>query len=276
MRLHKLSALLTVATLSIGLAACGSDKKAATPSNNSTTSTPAPAKTVTVAVENQYPPFNYINKDTKKGEGFDYDVWAEICKRINCKPEFKQASFEGMIQAVGDKQFDVAADGITITPERAKVVDFSDGYIAVNETLIVKKGESRFTTLDAFKAGTYKIGTQTGTTNYDTSVKEYGKGRTKAFETFPFAVQAMLNGDVDAVLIDDTAGQGYVGADRGKIEQMNGTLKSDELGFIFPKGSAILAQVNKALKDMKADGSFKKITDKYFDPAFTAPVAPSK
>jgi polar amino acid transport system substrate-binding protein len=266
------TARVAVALVVVGvLAACGSS--GGSKSSAGTTKNDLGGKTVTVAVENQYPPFNYINKDTKKAEGWDYDTWRKICTIINCKADFKETGFEGMIQAVSDSQFDAAADGITITPDRAKVVDFSQGYIKVVQRLMVKKGETQFKTLDQFKNGNYKVGTQTGTTNYDAAKKLYGAGRVQAFETFPFAVQALLNGDVSAVIIDDTAGQGYVGADKEKLELLPGGITSQELGFIFPKGSDLVAPVNYALTKMKNDGSLQKISDKYFAPDFQAPVA---
>jgi polar amino acid transport system substrate-binding protein len=276
--------ILTTGALVAGLAACSSSssksESGADTTGADTTATTTGSglpdlggKTVTISVENAYVPFNYINKDTKKAEGWDYDAWTEICKRLNCKPEFKQAAWDGMIQAVSDGQYDAAADGITITEERAKVVDFSDGYIKVAQRLLVKSGEDRFATLADVKAGTYKIGTQTGTTNYDTAVKEYGKGRVTAFETFPFAVQALINGDVDAVIMDDTAGQGYAGADPEKVTLLDGEITSDELGFAFPKGKDLVGAVNKALAAMTADGTLKTINEKFFNEDFKAPVA---
>ena len=252
------------------LGACGSSSSSS--GSSSGNKNDLGGKTITVAVENQYPPFNYINKDTNKAEGWDYDTWRAICKIINCKVQFKETGFEGMIQAVSDSQFDAAADGITITPERAKVVDFSDGYIKVEQRLMVKKGETRFSTLADFKSGDFKVGTQTGTTNFEAAKSLYGEGRVQAFETFPFAVQALLNGDVDAVIIDDTAGQGYVGADRDKLDLLPGSIKSDDLGFIYPKGSDLVGPVNYALNKMKANGSLKQISDHFFDPSFEAPA----
>ena len=101
---------------------------------------------------------------------------------------------------------------------------------------MVKKGETEFTSLDAFKKGDYKVGTQTGTTNYDAAKKLYGAGRVQAFETFPFAVQALLNGDVDAVIIDDTAGQGYVGADKESLELLPGSITLPGARLHLPEG----------------------------------------
>ncbi len=254
----------------LGLAACGSSGGSKSGSGGSND---LGGKTVTVAVENQYPPFNYINKNTKQAEGWDYATWRKICQVLNCKAQFKETGWEGMIQAVSDGQFDAAADGITITPQRAKVVKFSDGYITVKQRLMVNKGEKKFTTLDQFKKGDYVVGTQTGTTNYETAKTIYGENRVKAFETFPFAVQALINGDVDAVIIDDTAGQGYVGADREKLQLLPGEITSDELGFAFPKDTSLVNPVNFALAKMKKDGTLEAINQKYFAPDFQAPTA---
>ncbi len=252
------------------LAACGSDGSTAS-SGDSSDPNDLGGRTVTVAVENAYPPFNYINKDTNKAEGWDYDVWRAICKQINCKVKFTEAAWDGMIQAVSQDQFDAAADGITITEERAQEVDFSDGYINVEQRLIVQNDEDRFTTLDEVKSGDYKIGTQTGTTNFDTATEEYGEDRVSGFETFALAVQALINGDVDAVIIDDTAGQGYVGEDSDQLKLLEGSLSSDELGFIFPKGSDLVGPVNYALAQLDADGTMAQLNSEYFGASFKDP-----
>src|SRR5512142_1298528 len=76
-------------------------------------------KEVTVAVEDAYIPFNYVRLDTGKAEGWDYDALAAICKLLNCKPVFKEIGWDGMITAISQGQFDVAADGVTITADRA-------------------------------------------------------------------------------------------------------------------------------------------------------------
>ncbi len=73
-----------------------------------------------------YLPFNYISIETGEPGGWDYDTWREICTRLHCVPVFVEAAWDGMIQAVSDGQYDVAADGITNTPERQKIVDFFD------------------------------------------------------------------------------------------------------------------------------------------------------
>lgn len=225
---------------------------------------------VTIAIENAYLPFNYVDLKTGEAGGWDYDAWKEICTRLHCQPTFVETGWDGMIQSVANKQFDAAADGITITDDRKKQVDFSTGYINIEQRLLVRKDESRFTSMDDFvKDEKLKLGTQTGTTNYETAAKYLPQERIQAFEQFPFAVQALLAGDIDAVIIDETAGQGYVGENADKLKLIGPSLSSDQLGFIFPKGSDLVSPVNKVIDAMKADGTLEKLSVKYFGPSFS-------
>src|SRR5688572_8195299 len=127
---------------------------------------------VTIAIENAYLPFNYVDPATGMADGWDYHAWREICIRLHCAPVFVETGWEGMIQAVADGQFDAAADGITITEERAQLVDFSDGYINIDQRLLVRKDETRFASMEEFVAiEELQLGTQTGTTNYETALE---------------------------------------------------------------------------------------------------------
>lgn len=224
---------------------------------------------ITFAVENAYLPFNYVSLETGEAEGWDYDVFDEVCVRLHCKPVYVEAAWDGMIQAVADGQFDMAGDGITITDERAEIVDFSDGYISLEQRLLVRLGEDRFSTIEEFAAGDFIMGTQTGTTNYETAILYLPEERINAFETFPFAVQSLIAGDVDAVIIDDVAGQGYMGENADKVELIGPSIESQWLGFIYPKGSDLVDPVNQALESMKADGFLAEVNLKYFGPDFT-------
>ncbi len=224
---------------------------------------------ITVAVENAYMPFNYILVATGEPGGWDYDALREICTRLHCEPVFVEAAWDGMIQAVADKQYDMAADGITITEDRKQIVDFSIGYISINQRLLVRKGENRFASLEEFASNeALVLGTQINTTNYETAKKYLPESRIKGFEQFAFAVQALISGDVDAVIIDETAGQGYRGENAEKLELIGPSISSDELGFVFPKGSDLVEPFNKAIEAMKADGTLERLNQKYFGPDF--------
>ncbi len=224
---------------------------------------------VTIAVENAYLPFNYILVSTGEAGGWDYEAWNELCARLNCTPVFTETAWDGMIQQVSDGQFDVGADGVTITDERKQQVDFSEGYLAINQRLLVRKGETRFASIQDFvKDASLKLGTQVSTTNYETATTFLPADRIQAFEQFPFAIQALISGDIDAVIIDEIVGQGYISQNSDKIEFVGDPIQSDELGFIFPKGSALVAPVNKALEAMKADGTLDMLNTKFFGPDF--------
>lgn len=269
--MKKLIALFALIVLgALMLAACGSSQ----PENCLGTADDAivdlDCREITIAMENAYLPFNYISLDTGEPGGWDYEAWDEICTRLHCAPVYTEAAWEGMIQAVADGQFDAAADGITITPDREEIVDFSMGYISLDQRLLVRLDEDRISSINDIVADeNLKLGTQTGTTNYEVAKKYLPEDRIQAFEQFPFAVQALIAGDIDAVIIDDVAGQGYVGENADKVKLVGDSLSSDYLGFIFPKGSDLVGPVDEALKSMMADGFLETLNKKYFGPAFT-------
>ena len=121
---------------------------------------------IIVASENAYPPFNFIDEETGELDGWDFDTLGEICERLNCVLEYIETGWEGMIIAVSNGEFDMAAGGITITEERKETVAFSDGYIDINQRLMVRIGEDRFADAEEFVAGDFVIGVQVATTNY--------------------------------------------------------------------------------------------------------------
>lgn len=222
-----------------------------------------------IAVENAYQPFNFIDTESGKAVGYDYDIFNELCTRINCQPEFIETSWDAMVAVMGGEgsfdTFDVGADGITITEERAQHVDFSIGYSTSDQVLLVRIDEDRFTEPTEFAADTeLKIGTQLGTTNYDAAVDLVGEDRVIAYDQFGPAVQALMNGDVDAVMIDNVAGIGYVGTNAASLKLTGSPVKSEELGFIMGKGSPLVAPINWALEDMNADGTIDTLHDKWF------------
>ena len=225
---------------------------------------------VTVAVENQYLPFNYIDPATGEAAGWDYEVWNEICRLLNCVPVYTEAPWDTMIQAVADGQFDAAADGITINDERAEIVDFSNSYIGVDQRLLVRIDETRIDSIEDIVADeSLRLGTQTGTTNYATAETYLPAERISAFDTFPFVIEALVRNDVDAVIIDETAGLGYLGANADELKLVGPSMSADHLGFIYPKGSDLVDPVNQALQAMTDSGFMADVNLKYFGPSFT-------
>lgn len=278
-------ALLLILLLSLALVACGGGATTEEPAAGEETTAEETAgeettgalpdlggREITVAVENAYLPFNYIDPTTGEPAGWDYEAINAICALINCTPVYVEAAWEGMIQAVADGQFDMAADGITITDDRREIVDFSDGYINIEQRLLARADEDRFDSVDSFFSNPdLIIGTQTGTTNFETASQMLADApdRIQAFEQFPFAVQALLAGDVDAVMIDETAGQGYIGVNAEELKLVGDSMSSDQLGFIFPKGSDLVGPINAALAELRANGTLDALAERFFSDQFT-------
>ena len=268
---RKYTLLMIVAIGSaIVLSACSSSAKSdGCLGKTSTAIVDLKCQKINIAVENAYLPFNYISLTTGEPGGWDYEAWTEICTRLHCEPVFVESAWDGMIQAVSNKQYDIGADGVTKTDERQQQVDFSIGYVQIQQKLLVLKGETRFASIEDFAANPELImGTQVSTSNYETAVKYLSEDRIKAFDTFPFAVQALIAGEVDAVIIDEIVGMGYQGTNAEDLDLIGPSISSDELGFIFPKGSSLVDPVNQALKAMVDDGTLAKLNQKFFGPEF--------
>ena len=226
-------------------------------------------KEITIVTENAYPPWQFLDKDGV-AIGWEYDAIAEMAKRLNMKVKYETISWDAMIPAVSEGQFDMGMTGITITDERKAKVDFSDPYMRSQSVMMVRGDESRFSDAKSFAADDkLLIGAQAGTTPFYTAVYEVLDGnesnpRIKLFETFGTSVEALKAGDVDTVLTDMTAGQGYVAASEGKLKLVGEPLGAEDFGFIFPKGSDLAAPMNAAIAALKADGTLDALNKKWF------------
>jgi len=219
---------------------------------------------IRVAVENLYTPFNFIN-DNNEAVGFDYDIFEEICDRIGCTPVMVEAGWPAVLVETSDGAYDVAADGISITEDRKATLDFSDPYMTTIQKLMVRSDESRFGNLQQFLDGDYRLGTQLGTTNLELGQELLGgDDRIDAYQDFFVAVSGLIAGDVDAIIIDDVAGSGYLGVSADQLRLLPDDLQSDPLGFAFPKGSELTAKINGAIADMKEDGTMDDLITKWF------------
>jgi polar amino acid transport system substrate-binding protein len=267
-----------MAALAILVAACGDDGGSGgttVPGGSDTTEgagggeiSDLEGATVTVGVENAYLPFNFILAGESEGQGWDYDAWADICERLNCVPEFVESAWPAVIDQVANGELDTAADGISITDERREIVDFSEPYMVVQQKFIKQLGDDRFASVDDVIESDALVGTQVGTTNFELAAELVGEDRIEAFDQFGLAVQALIAGDVDVVIIDDAAGLGYIGENADQIETIDDPLQSDPLGFIFPLGSDLVEPVNAAIAAMRDDGTMEELGRKWFGPDF--------
>lgn len=226
---------------------------------------------VVVAVTgNDYIPLNYVDPSTGESVGWEYDAVNEICRRLNCQVEWQVTAWDTMISAVREGQFDVGMDGITITEERAEQVDFSIPYLRSEQFMLVRADEDRFTTPEQFAAiEDGLIGSQAGTTSFFTAVYTVLDGdeanpRIILFENFGASVQALLNDDVDMVLVDAASGQGYIGANPDQLKIVGSSLAAEDFGFIFTPGSDLVESFNQAIDTMNRDGFFYHLSTQWF------------
>lgn len=226
-------------------------------------------KEIVVVTENAYPPLQFVDADGK-AVGWEYDAMVEIAKRLNATVTYENISWDAMIPAVSEGQFDMGMTGITIREDRAEVVDFSDSYMTSEMVMLVRGDEERFTDAASFAANPdLMMAAQPGTTPFYVGVYNVLDGdeanpRIQLMETFGATVQALRAGDVDLVLTDGTAGNGYVAASEGALKIIGEKLGTEDFGFIFPKGSDLVAPINAAIADMRNDGTIDALNTKWF------------
>lgn len=258
-----------LAAFALVVAACGSTTDAGSGGTAAEGFTDLDGRTVTVGVENQYLPFNFVLAGETEGQGWDYDAWNEICRLLNCVAEFVEAAWPAVIDQVAQGEIDTAADGISITDERKEIVDYSDSYMVVQQKFVVQVGDDRYSSTQDVIDSDAIVGTQVGTTNYELAESLIGADRIQAFDQFALAIQALIAGDVDVVIIDDAAGLGYIGENKESITTIDEGLQSDPLGFIYELGSDLVDPVNEAITEMKSNGFFDEIGATWFGPGFT-------
>lgn len=224
---------------------------------------------ITVVTENAYPPLQFLD-GSGAAIGWEYDAMAEIAKRLNAKVTYQNISWDAMIPAVSEGQYDIGMTGITIRDDRKEKVDFSDAYMRSEMVMMVRGDEARFTDAASFAADPELLmAAQPGTTPFYVGVYEVldsneANPRIKLFETFGAGVEALKAGDVDLVLTDGTAGNGYVAASDGGLKIVGSPLGTEDFGFIFPKDSDLVAPVNAAIQSMKDDGTIEALNRKWF------------
>ena len=224
---------------------------------------------IVVVTENAYPPLQFLDA-SGAAVGWEYDAMAEIAKRLNVTVKYENISWDAMIPAVSEAQFDMGMTGITIRDDRKEQVDFSDSYMTSEMVMMVRGDETRFTDKASFAAvPELLMAAQPGTTPFYVGVYEVLDGdeanpRIKLFETFGATVEALKSGDVDLVLTDGTAGAGYVEASAGGLKIIGEKLGTEDFGFIFPKGSDLVAPMNAAIASMRADGTIDALNKTWF------------
>lgn len=222
-------------------------------------------RTITVAVDNETFPFNFTDEGTNTG--WDYEALTAICDALNCQIVFTDVASDAVVATVSQGAADLAGDASLISDQLTAVVDVSNPVLPMEQRLVVRDDETRFNTVSEFSSNSATVGAVTGTANHQVALDTWGTSRTRAFPTLDAAIAALVGSDIDAVVIFDFAGQGYVGVSDDAVKQIEGVLGSGELALIFTPGSDLVAPFNEALLELTVNGTLGTINTFWFAPA---------
>ena len=277
--MKKILAMAMAVVMALGLSACGGSNSAASSSAAGSVSgsasgsasngdaaftTVTPGK-LTMSTNASFPPYEMV-ADDGSFEGIDIEVAGAIAQKLGLELQVDDMGFDAALQAAQTGKSDMVMAGVTVTEERQAVMDFSNSYANGVQVVIVKE-DSPIQTVDDL-ANANMIGCQMGTTGYiycsDTPENGgFGEDHVTPYDDGAAAVQALMNGQIDAVVIDNMPAQEYVAANPG-LKILDGEFTNEDYAIGVAKGNtALLDAINGALEELTADGTIQSIVDKY-------------
>ena len=258
--MKKFVALLLAVLMVASLCACG-QKDTQTGSDIKTVT----AGKLTISTNAQFPPYESVADDGKgyEGTGFegiDIEIAYALAQKLGLELVVDDMDFDSALSAVQTGKSDIVAAGVTVTPERQNTMSFTDSYANGVQVVIVKEG-SDIKSIDDLEGK--QIGTQRGTTGYLYCTDDFGEENVIAYDDGLTAVQALNNGQVDAVVIDNEPAKAYVESNPG-LKILDTSYAEEDYAIGMNKSNtALLEAVNAALEELKADGTLQSIVDKY-------------
>jgi polar amino acid transport system substrate-binding protein len=287
--------LLLIVALAVVAAGCGGSSNKSSGSGGTTSASSCEKGSLSLVNDGQltvgtdnpaYPPWFGGNEkapwkvsDPRSGQGFESAVAFAVAGKLGfAKDEVKWIVVPfNTSYAPGPKKFDFDVNEISYTPARAKVVDFSDSYYNVNQAIVVRKGTKIASAKSIADLKPYKLGVQIGTTSYQYIKDTIKPSKQPAvYDTNDAAVAALKNGQTDALVVDLPTAF-YVTAAQVPNSQILGQFPTsstagEHFGMVLQKGSSLTSCINKALTDLKADGTLMQIQDKWLSKVAGAPV----
>ena len=270
--MKKILAMTMALAMMLSLAACGKKDEpsvsgSTSTSNGSSVSTSASngadfttvtAGKLTMSTNAAFPPYEMV-ADDGSFEGIDVEVAGAIAGKLGLELVVDDMDFDAALLAVQQNKSDIVMAGVTVTEDRQLIMNFSDSYATGVQVVIVKEGSD--VTLD--NLGEKMIGTQLGTTGYIYTSGDYGDDHVTAYDNGASAVQALLNGQVDCVVIDSAPAEAFVAANAGlTILDTEYVTENYAIG-VNKDNTALLDAINQALAELTADGTVQAIVDKY-------------
>ena len=261
---------LSIAMLSMVLAgsmlltACGGGNTQATEDTGSDTQQSETAENteggvLRMGTNATFPPYEYVDENNEVA-GIDADIAAAIADKLGMELEITDMAFDSLIPALQSDTIDIVLAGMTVDPERAEQVNFTDSYATGVQVIIVPEG-SDIASPDDLEGK--NIGVQTGTTGDLQCTDAYGQEFVKQFDNGPLAVAALLNGQVDCVVIDNEPAKNYVAANEGLKILDTAFANEDYAAALAKEDTELYEQVNTAIQELKEDGTIASIIEKY-------------
>ena len=255
--MKKVLAMLLASVMVLGMAACSK------PAETTTTTTETKA-TLVMGTNAEFPPYEYHEGDAIVG--IDAEVAAAIAEKLGMDFKIEDMAFDSIIPAVQAGKVTMGMAGMTVTEERLLEVDFTDTYATGVQVVIVKEG-SAVTSVDTLFDGGYTIGVQTGTTGdlYTTwDLEDAGLATIERYNKGADAVQALVTGKIDCVVIDNEPAKAFVAENAG-LTILDTEYAVEDYAICMAKGNELYEDVNNALKELIADGTVQAIVDKYIN-----------
>ena len=213
---------------------------------------------IVIALEGTWAPWSYHDEQDNL-TGYDVEVGRAIAKKLGLELQVDDMDFDAALLAAQNGKSDMVMAGVTVNEERQAVMDFSDSYAKGVQVVIVPE-DSDIQSIDDMDGK--MIGTQRGTTGYIYCSDDFGDDAVVAYDDGLTAVQALNNGQVDAVVIDNAPAKEFVAANPGLVI-LDTSYAEEDYAIGLAKGSALEDAVNAALEELKADGTLQSIVDKY-------------
>ena len=219
---------------------------------------------LTVGTNAECPPIDYVD-DNGEADGFYIALIKAIGEKLGVAVEVENMEFDSLVASIGNK-IDVAIAGMTVTDERKESVDFSNAYYDALQYVIVPEG-SEITSFDDLAGKT--IGVQLGTTGDIIASDDVEGATVSQYNKAVDAVNDLLNGRVDCVIVDKNPAQVFEAQFAGQVKALDGAqfdFEVENYAIALPKDDTVLAeQVNAALEEIKADGTFDKLVADYIE-----------
>lgn len=229
------------------------------------------AQTLVVGTNAEFPPFEYLGDDGEP-DGFDIALIKAIGEKLGMNVEVQNMEFDSLVAAIGSK-IDVAIAGMTIDEERQKTVDFSDPYYdAVQYVIVSTDSDVAAKGADAAMADLegLTIGCQLGTTGNFIIEDDIANATAQTYNKAVDAVNDLINGKIDAVIIDKNPAEVFADKFAGQVVAIDGNqfgFGIEQYAIALPKNSELKDKINQALADLKADGTFDALVSEYIGSA---------